>query len=64
MGNPLVAEDLDNINEALQAIVDARDTIKRARLAGMDMNDIERRIDDAEKRLTGIKQGFFPNGRP
>ncbi len=64
MANPLVAQDLDNINEALQAIQDARDTIKRAKIAGMDMADVETRIDDAEKRLTGIKQGFFPNGRP
>ncbi len=63
MAHPLVKEDLDNINEALKAIKGSRVVIERAKVAGLDVSAQEDQLNDAENRLSAIKQGFFPGGR-
>lgn len=60
MAHPLTDEDEQQINNALKAIKATEDVIKRARLAGLDVDAQEVQIKDSEERLKGIKAAFFP----
>ena len=63
MAHPLTKEDLDNINSSLAGIQTAREIAGRAKIAGIDVEAQMLQLDDAEGKLKGIKQGFFPGGR-
>lgn len=63
MAHPLVKEDLDNINSALEGIKQSRQVIERAKIAKIDVSQQEELLNDAETRLKAVKLGFFPSGR-
>lgn len=63
MASPLTKTDLDNINASLVGIAEARKIASRAKIAGIDVEGQMSQLDDAETKLKGIKQGFFPSGR-
>ena len=60
MPSPLTEEHLKTIDEALEQSKDIKETILRAKQAGMDMQPFEEALDDSEKRLRATKQAFFP----
>ncbi len=60
MPNPLTEDHLTQINQGLAAVKDGREQIALAKLAGIDTADAEEKLNDAEKRLTAIKQVYFP----
>ena len=63
MAAPLTKEHLPSINEALKVSKDVKSIIARAKTAGLDVDDLETDLLQSEKKLQGIKQAFFPNGR-
>ena len=63
MASPLTKDDLDNINASLLGIAEARKVAGRAKIAGIDIESQMAQLDEAETKLKGIKQGFFPSGR-
>lgn len=64
MAHPLTKEDLQAINDAQKAIRSTKDVIVRAKIAMIDVSDQEAKLKDASERLSAIKEGFFPSGRP
>jgi len=54
-------EDKKRINNALKTIDDAKKEIERAKRAGIDLSDLEKRILENEQKLRAIKQVYFPN---
>jgi len=63
MAAPLNREHLAQINEALKASKDIKSVIARAKTAGIDVDEMEARLLENERRLAGIKAAFFPSGR-
>lgn len=63
MAAPLTREHLAQINEALKAAKGVKTVIALAKVAGLDIDEMERTLLQNEKRLTGIKAAFFPAGR-
>ena len=63
MAAPLTKEHLTSINEALKVSKDVKSIIARAKTAGLDVDDLATDLLQSEKKLQGIKQAFFPNGR-
>lgn len=63
MASPLNNDDLDNINNALDAIKEARKVITRAKLAGIEVEEEATAMNTAETKLNAIKQGFFPSSK-
>ena len=63
MAAPLTREHLTQINEALKASKEVKQIIARSRTAGIDVDELERGLEENEKRLSGIKAAFFPSGR-
>jgi len=55
-------EDKLAINKALTEAEALRKEIARAKLAGIDVTEHEKRLSGAEDRLRKIKQAYFPNG--
>ena len=55
------SEDKKRIINALKTIDDAKKEIERAKRAGIDLSDLEKRILENEQKLRAIKQVYFPN---
>lgn len=58
---PLTAEDLQRIRDALRQIDEVQETIARAKAAGIDVSAQERTLTEQRNRLLRIKQAFFPH---
>ena len=63
MAAPLTKEDLSNINAALKAAKEVKQTIQRANQAGLDVDALEQQLLSNEQKLQGIKAAFYPTGR-
>jgi|TARA_R110000824_G_scaffold20909_2_gene78421 hypothetical protein len=63
MAAPLTKEDLSNINAALKAAKEIKQTIQRAKQAGLDVDALEQQLLSNEQKLQGIKAAFYPTGR-
>jgi hypothetical protein len=63
MAAPLTKEDLSNINAALKAAKEVKQTIQRAKQAGLDVDALEQQLLSNEQKLQGIKAAFYPTGR-
>jgi hypothetical protein len=61
---PLTAEDKNRIEQSLKDLKDAEDMVRRAKAAGLDMSQEEAVLNDTRRQLLGLKQQFFPTGRP
>lgn len=57
---PLTEDDRVVLDESLAALRDAKDQIKRAKLAGIDVADMEGEVDRLEAQITQVKQAYFP----
>lgn len=62
--HPLTASHYDNINAALSNLADANELIRKAQLAGMDVRPHQEMVNYYRQHLEGLKQQFFPAGRP
>jgi hypothetical protein len=60
MANPFTAEDKRKVDSALKAITDVKADINRAKLAGIDVSDPEKRLAATEAQLQAIKRVYFP----
>lgn len=61
----LTAEDRRNIEKALEEARRLRREIERAKRAGIDVTDLEARLNEAETLLRNIKRVYFsPTGTP
>ena len=63
MAAPLTKEDLSNINAALKAAKEVKQTIQRAKQAGLDVDALEQQLLSNEQKLQGIKAAFYTTGR-
>ena len=61
--NPLNRDDLQTINNSLQAIKDAEEMVKRSEQAGFDMTERKARLAMQAQQLLDIKRAFFPRSR-
>jgi hypothetical protein len=59
MASPFTAEDKAKINAALKAISDVKTDINRAKLAGIDVSEPEKRLTATEAQLQSIKRVYF-----
>ena len=59
MANPFNAEDKAKINAALKAISDVKADITKAKLAGIDVSEAEKRLTATEASLGAIKRVYF-----
>lgn len=60
MANQILNEqDKARIEEALKNIETAKEEIKRAKAAGIDVTEEEQKLLDAEKRLKAIYKVYF-----
>lgn len=55
---PLTKENLADIERALTDLETAEETIRRAKQAGIDVEDQEQRARMAREKLTRIRQAF------
>ena len=62
MDNPITEEHKGMIDDALVAVDTAKEQLARAKLAGIDVSAIEKRVSEQENRLHQFRQAFFPNG--
>ena len=60
MAEPLTPEDLKAIKARQADLRKAKDVIKRAKAAGIDVGESEDQAVELETRLTGIRNAFFP----
>lgn len=60
---PLDKADLDMLNTALKALESAKEQLKRARNAGIDVTTREERVRVLDERVLQLKRSFFPTGR-
>ena len=60
---PLDKADLDMLNTALKALESAKEQLKRARAAGIDVTTREERVRVLDERVLQLKRSFFPTGR-
>lgn len=61
--NPLNRDDLQVINDSLQALDDVDETIKRAVQAGFDMDERKTRAAEQRQHLLDVKRAFFPRSK-
>ena len=61
--NALNRDDLQIINNSMQAIKDAEEQIKRAEQAGFDMTDRKAKLALQNQQLLDIKRAFFPRSK-
>ena len=61
--NPLNRDDLQTLNNSLQAIKDAEEMVKRAEQAGFDMTARKASLAAQGQQLLDIKRAFFPRSR-
>jgi len=61
--NPLNRDDLQVINDSLQALKDSDENIKRAEQAGFDMTERKARNETQKQQFLDIKRAFFPRSR-
>lgn len=59
---PLTQENVDDIDSALGDLANAREIIVRAKQAGIPIEELEKRANEAEQRLLRIKQAFTRGG--
>ncbi len=59
--SPLDESHLLQINNSLDALNSARNQIKLAQRAGIDVTKQQAALDDTERQLKQIKQVYFPN---
>lgn len=55
----LSAEDVKLVNDALAQVKVAREELNRARRAGLDVADLEARLNEAETQLRKIHQVYI-----
>lgn len=60
MAEPLNDQDLEDINKSLAGLTTAAEIIKRAKAAGMDVDQAETDQKNLQTRLQGVKAQFFP----
>lgn len=60
LNSPLPPEKLGEINQALMDIKEAKRQAELAKRAGIDVNAELSSLEDSEKKLTQIKQVYFP----
>lgn len=60
MANPFTAEDKRKVDSALKAISEVKKDISKAKLAGIDVSDQEKRLVETESQLSAIKRVYFP----
>jgi hypothetical protein len=60
MANPFTAEDKRKVDSALKAIAEVKKDISKAKLAGIDVTDQEKRLTETESQLSAIKRVYFP----
>jgi len=60
MGSPYSKEDKAKIDSALKAITEVKKDIAKAKLAGIDVSDQEKRLVEIEQSLLSIKRVYFP----
>lgn len=53
-------EDKIRMDKALTAIADVKKDITKAKLAGIDVSDAEKRLTTTEASLLAIKRVYFP----
>ena len=58
--NPFTKADQAKINTALASITEVKADIAKAKSAGVDVSDAEKKLLDAETRLRNIKNVYFP----
>lgn len=61
--NPLTKDDLQIINDSLQALDDAEEIIKRSEQAGFDMTERKERLATQRQHFIDVKRAFFPSRR-
>lgn len=54
------AEDKTKITGALKAISEVKTDINKAKLAGIDVSEVEKRLVATEASLMSIKRVYFP----
>jgi len=54
-------DDKQVINSLLDASPELEAELARAKLAGLDVSEIEEKFIAANTKIRGIKQAFFPN---
>ncbi len=57
----LTQDDLNTMNDTLEALRDVEDNLKRAELADLDVSAQRKRLDDTRNQIIKIKQAYFPN---
>ena len=62
--NPLNGSDCDALDMALDECGGIREMLARAEQAGLDVSEYKAQLDQVERTARGIKQAFFPNGKP
>lgn len=60
MANPLTAEDKKVIDANLARLKEAEEEVARAKLAGFDVTEEERQVQELKTQLQKIKQAYFP----
>lgn len=60
MAHPLTDEHLKSIDEALTSLKGTRETIERAKQAGLPFDEIDVQEKELTSKLLGIKRAFFP----
>ena len=60
MGQPLTEDDLTALNLAIEESDNVQETINRAKAAGIDVGEDEKRLADAVTQARAIKAAFFP----
>lgn len=60
MVEPFTAEDKKKIDETLALIKETKGHLARAKLAGLDVSELEERLTQQEAQLMGIRRAYFP----
>ena len=60
---PLTAENQKQINDALKGIEAVKADIAKAKMAGLQVTDLEEQLKSGEEQLRKIKQVYFPNSK-
>lgn len=60
MASPLTENDLTKINDSLTQLKTAKEQIRLAEQAGVDVSHFSDTINEQEARLLKIKQTYFP----
>ena len=63
MTNPLTAEDKTKIEAALKAINEVKKDIIKAKMAGIDVSEQEKTLNETEQGLLAVKKAYFSTAR-